>query len=212
MIWRAPIPFRLKAEAFLHLTPNISYPLMIVVSALMLPVMIVRFYMGIWQMVFIDLPLIAASFWSISAFYVIAQRELHPKNWKRTVLLLPMLIAVGVALTVINTRAVLEALLGIKTGFVRTPKYAIGDRPVNLESRKYRRKSGLLPYIEIGIGTYFVLMILFAVSTFNFMAIPFLALFVLGYYWAGFGTLYQEHQSRLRWMRQQRLALNTQSR
>ena len=37
---------RVKVEAFLHLTPNISYPLMIVVSALMLPVMIVRFYMG----------------------------------------------------------------------------------------------------------------------------------------------------------------------
>ena len=51
---------RVKAEAFMHLTPNITYPLMIVVSALMLPVMIVRFYMGIWQMVFIDLPLIAA--------------------------------------------------------------------------------------------------------------------------------------------------------
>ena len=51
----------------MHLTPNISYPLMIVVSALMLPVMIVRFYMGVWQMVFLDLPLIVASFWSISA-------------------------------------------------------------------------------------------------------------------------------------------------
>ncbi len=55
-ILRAKIPFRVKAEAFLHLTPNISYPLMIVVSALMLPVMIVRFYMGVWQMVFLDLP------------------------------------------------------------------------------------------------------------------------------------------------------------
>lgn len=212
MIWRAPLPFRVKAEAFLHLTPNISYPLMIVVSALMLPVMIVRFYMGIWQMVFIDLPLIAASFWSISAFYVIAQRELYPRTWKRSVLLLPLLIAVGVALTVINTRAVMEALLGVKTGFVRTPKYAIGDRPVNLETRKYRRKSGMLPYIEIAIGTYFVAMILFAVSTFNFMAIPFLGLFVVGYYWAGFGTLYQEHQSRLRWLRQQRLALKAAAR
>ena len=41
---------RTKAEAFFHLTPNISYPLMMVVSALMLPVMIVRFYMGWWQM------------------------------------------------------------------------------------------------------------------------------------------------------------------
>jgi len=60
-ILKAPIPKRVKLEAFLHLTPNISYPLMIVISALMLPVMIVRFYMGVWEMVFIDLPLIAAS-------------------------------------------------------------------------------------------------------------------------------------------------------
>src|SRR3954452_15236327 len=100
-ILMANLPRRVKAEAFLHLTPNISYPLMIVVSALMLPVMIVRFYMGVWQMVFLDLPLIVASFWSLSAFYVLAQRELYPRNWKRTVLMLPMLMAVGVGLTII---------------------------------------------------------------------------------------------------------------
>ncbi len=54
--------------------------MMMVVSALMLPVMIVRFYMGWFQMVFLDLPLIVASFWSISAFYVLAQRELYPRT------------------------------------------------------------------------------------------------------------------------------------
>jgi len=43
---RAKLPFRVKVEAVMHLTPNISYPLMMLVSALMLPVMIVRFYMG----------------------------------------------------------------------------------------------------------------------------------------------------------------------
>ena len=153
---RANIPLRVKVEAFMHLTPNISYPLMIVVSALMLPVMIVRFYMGVWQMVFIDLPLIAASFWSISLFYVVAQRELYPKNWKRSILLLPMLMAVGVGLTIINTRAVLEALFGVETGFVRTPKYrALATGPMNLETKKYRRRSGWLPYVEILVGTYF---------------------------------------------------------
>jgi cellulose synthase/poly-beta-1,6-N-acetylglucosamine synthase-like glycosyltransferase len=209
MIFRADIPRRVKIEAFMHLTPNISYPLMVVVSALMLPVMIVRFYMGVWQMVFIDLPLIMAAFWSISAFYVVAQRELYPKHWKRSILLLPVLMAVGVALTVINTRAVLEALFGVTTGFVRTPKYAIGGQPMNLENKKYRRKSGLLPYIEIAVGTYFVAMIVFAVDTYNFFSIPFLLLFVAGYYWAGWGTLYQEQQSRLRWLRQRRLELKT---
>ena len=121
-ILRSKIPARAKFEAIMHLTPNISYPLMILVSALMLPVMIVRFYMGVWQMMVLDFPLIVASFWSISAFYLVAQRELHPRTWKRTIFFLPMLMAVGVGLTLINTRAVLEALVGVKSGFVRTPE------------------------------------------------------------------------------------------
>ncbi len=195
-ILKAKIPKRVKFEAIMHLTPNISYPLMIVLSALMLPVMIVRFYMGWLQMFVLDLPLIVASFWSISAFYVIAQRELHPKSWKRSIFLLPTLMGVGVGLTIINTRAVLEALLGIQTSFVRTPKYAIEGRPVNLETKKYRRKSGWLPYIELTIGTYFLGMAWYAVETLNFLTIPFLLLFVCGYYWAGFATLYQEYQGR----------------
>src|SRR5439155_4615242 len=206
-ILKADVPRRVKAEAFMHLTPNITYPLMIVVSALMLPVMIVRFYMGIWQMVFLDLPLIAASFWSISLFYVVAQRELYPRHWKRSIFMLPVLMAVGVGLTIINTRAVLEALFGVETSFVRTPKYAIAERPMKLENKKYRRRSGWLPYLEIAVGTYFLGMVVFAITTFNFLSIPFLLLFVFGYYWAGFSTLYQEHQSRLQWLKQRKLEL-----
>lgn len=206
-ILRAKLPKRVKLEAIFHLTPNISYPLMIVVSALMLPVMIVRFYMGWMQMVFLDLPLIAASFWSITAFYLMAHRELYPKTWKRAILLIPALMAAGVALTVSNTRAVFEALLGVQTPFARTPKYAIGEQRGKVRNDKYRSRSGLLPYIEIAVGCYFVYMIDFAISTYNFFAIPFLLLFVAGYYWAGFSTLWQEIDGRLRWRRQRRLEL-----
>ncbi len=198
-ILQAPISKRVKVEAFLHLTPNISYPLMIVVSALMLPVMIVRFYMGVWQMVFLDLPLIVASFWSISLFYVMAQRELYPKNWKRSILMLPMLMAVGVGLTIINTRAVLEALFGVESSFCahaevrhRRAAHEAGEQAIPA------RAAAGCPYVEIAVGTYFLGMVVFAINTYNFLSIPFLALFVFGYYWAGFATLYQEHQSKLR--------------
>jgi hypothetical protein len=204
-ILRSKLPWRVKVEAFFHLTPNISYPLMIALSALMLPEMIVRFYMGWFQMLVIDLPLIAASFWSISAFYVMAHRELYPKTWKRAFLFLPALMAAGVALTIINTRAVIEALVGYQTGFARTPKYAIGgQQKMRLENIQYRRRSGWMPYAELAAGTYFLAMILYAIESFNYLAIPFLLLFVGGYYWAGFITLYEEHQGRLRWLKQPR--------
>jgi hypothetical protein len=119
-----------------------------------------------------------------------------------------MLIAVGVGLTIINTRAVLEALFGVQTAFARTAKYNVGDRPVNLEIKKYRRRSGWLPYAEFLVGCYFVGMVLFAIETENYLAIPFLLLFVFGYWWAGFTTIYQEHQGRLAWLRQRKLELS----
>ena len=202
-IMKADLPWRVKLEAVCHLTPNISYPMMILVSALMLPVMIVRFYMGWLQMLVIDMPLIIASFWSISAFYMISQRELYPRTWKRSFLYLPALMAAGVGLTISNTKAVMEALLGVQTSFARTPKYAIrSSERVKIGQSAYRRKSGSLPFIEIAFGTYFLAMVWYAIDTYNFLSIPFLSLFVFGYYWAGFSTLWQEYQNKLQWQRQ----------
>ncbi len=206
-ILKSDVPFKVKAEAFFHLTPNISYPLMIVVSALMLPVMIVRFYMGWFQMVVLDLPLIIASFWSISAFYVVAHRAIFPNTWKRAFLFLPALMAAGVALTIVNSKAVLEALFGYETSFARTPKYAIGSsQKVKLTNVQYRRRSGWLPYAELAVGTGFLAMTAFAVESFNYLAVPFLLLFVSGYYWAGVTTLWEEYQGKLAFERQRALA------
>jgi len=210
-ILRADVSKRRKVEAFMHLTPNISYPLMLVISVLMLPVMIVRFYMGWMQMVVIDLPLIVASFWSIMAFYLMAHKVLFPKDWKRAAMLLPALMAAGVALTLSNSKAVIEALLGVKTAFARTPKYAIGEQKVKVQTKKYRSRSGWLPYAEIAVGCWFVYMVSFAIDTINFPAIPFLLLFVGGYWWAGFSTLWQEYQARQRWQRAHAAAIAGQA-
>ncbi|MEI9813704.1 MAG: hypothetical protein WDO18_14095 [Acidobacteriota bacterium] len=177
------------------------------VSALMLPVMIVRFYMGWFEMVLIDMPLIIASFWSISIFYVIAQREIYPNNWKRSIVMLPALMAAGVALTIINAKAVFEALIGHQTAFARTAKYAInGQQKVKLANTEYRRRSGWLPYMEIVAGTFFLGMIYYAIDSFNFLAVPFLLLFVTGYYWAAFTTLWDEYQGKLAFERARALA------
>ncbi len=209
-IFRARIPLRHKLEAFFHLTPNISYPLMVLVSALILPVMIVRFYMGWFQMVFLDLPLIVATFWSLCAFYVLAQKELFPQGWKRAVFLLPVLLAVGVGLTVVNSRGVLEAVLGVRSSFTRTPKFAVGQRTEQIARLRYRRRGGWLPFVEIAIGTYFLGTVAYAIDSYNFFALPFLLLFVAGYFWAGFGTLHHELRDRLRAARaRQRLELET---
>jgi cellulose synthase/poly-beta-1,6-N-acetylglucosamine synthase-like glycosyltransferase len=203
-ILKSKLPWRVKAEAIFHLTPNISYPLMIVMSVMMLPVMIVRYYMGWFEMLLIDFPLIVASFFSISAFYVVAHRELFPKTWKRAFFFLPALMAAGVALTIINSRAVFEALIGYKTEFARTAKY--GQQALRNRDIKYRRRSGWLPYAELLAGAGFLAITVYAINSYNYLAVPFLMLFVGGYFWAGGTTLWQEYQGKLAFERQRELA------
>jgi hypothetical protein len=180
-----------KLEAWYHLTANISYPLMIVLSVLLLPAMIIRFYQGWFQMLYIDLPLFMASTFSISSFYLVSQRELFPKTWYRALLYLPVLMALGIGLTVTNTRAVLEALVGKQTAFARTPKYRVENKKDKVTATNYRRRLGWVPWVELLIGTYFALTVYYAIENENFLTIPFLLLFVVGYWYTGLMSLLQ---------------------
>ena len=190
-VLRSKEPFHVKAEAWFHLTANMSYPLMIVLSVLLLPAMMIRFYQGWFQMLYIDLPLFMASTFSVSSFYLVSQRELFPGKWYRTFLYLPFLMALGIGLTVTNTRAVLEAIVGKKTAFVRTPKYRVESKADKVRTSTYRKRLGWIPWIELAIGTYFATTVWYAIDNDNFVTVPFLLLFVFGYWCTGLMSLLQ---------------------
>src|SRR5207253_633295 len=183
--------FHVKLEAWYHLTANLSYPLMVVLSVLLLPAMVIRFYQGWFQMLYIDLPLFLASTFSISSFYLVSQRELFPKTWPRALLYLPFLMALGIGLSITNTRAVLEALLGKQTEFARTPKYRVEAKIDRMRTKKYRRRLGWVPWLELLIGGYFALTVYYALVNENYITVPFLILFVLGYWYTGLMSLLQ---------------------
>jgi len=186
-----------KVEAWYHLTANLSYPLMIVLSVLLMPAMIIRFYQGWFQMLYIDLPLFMASTFSISSFYLVSQKELFPKSWPRALLYLPFLMALGIGLTITNTRAVLEAIVGKQTAFARTPKYRVESKKDKVGATKYRKRLGWVPWIEMLIGTYFALAIYYAIDNENYFTVPFLLLFVIGYWYTGLMSLLQGRFSGL---------------
>jgi cellulose synthase/poly-beta-1,6-N-acetylglucosamine synthase-like glycosyltransferase len=213
-VFRSNEPLHVKGEAFFHLTANISYPLMVLLSTMLLPAMIVRFYQGTFQMLVIDLPLFLASTCSISSFYLVAQRNLHPKTWKRTFLYMPFVMAIGIGISIRNAVAVLEAIFGKQSEFVRTPKYnieamrAANAAAPNADGSKeekgswsglsYRNRGGWLPYAEIGLGLYFAATVFYAFRNENYATIPFLLLFVWGYLYTGVMSLGQAYFDRLR--------------
>ena len=197
-VFRSKAPMRNKIEAVYHLTANLSYPLMVIMSALLIPAMICRFYQGWFQMLIIDVPLFTASSFSIAVFYVMSQREIHPKTWKKTIYYLPFLMALGIGLTVTNTKAVLEALLGIKSAFVRTPKYRVAQKGEKSQAAKYRKRLKLTPWIELLLGCYFAAAIYYTFTNNNFFTAPFLILFVVGYWYTGLMSLLQGRFERWR--------------
>lgn len=190
-VLKSDVPFHTKLEAWYHLTANISYPLMIVLSTLLMPAMIIRSWQGTTQMLLIDFPLFMASTMSVSSFYLVSQKELYPRTWYKTFLYIPFLMALGVGLTITNTKAVLEALVGFKTAFARTPKYRVNKKGEKSRAKVYRKRLGIVPWIELAIGCYFAATIWYAVSSENYFTVPFLLLFVFGYWYTGLLSLLQ---------------------
>jgi hypothetical protein len=171
---------------------------MILLSTMLLPCMVVRFYQGWFQMLVIDLPLFLASTCSISSFYVVAQKTLRPKTWARTFLWLPFVMAVGIGLAPRNALAVIEALLGKQSEFARTPKYRIEGQEASWVTKAYRKPAGWMPYIEVLLGLYFSATVVYAIQNENYATVPFLLLFVWGYLYTGLMSLGQTTFARLR--------------
>lgn len=192
-ILAASLPPRVKAEMFFRLTGNISYPLMIVVSFLQFPLLLVRYNQGFYNLMLFDVPVLFFSTVSVILFYGSAVWYLDEAATRRQRLLhLPLVMAIGIGLAFSNARAVIEALLGVKSEFVRTPKYQIEtSADETWKRKKYKRKRGLLPLLELSFAVYFLLAILYAAHMSLWGTIPFLSLFFFGYAYIGTMSLLQ---------------------
>jgi cellulose synthase/poly-beta-1,6-N-acetylglucosamine synthase-like glycosyltransferase len=190
-IWLAPLPLRVKLEMFFRLTGNISYPLMIVASFLQFPLLLVRYNQPFYHLMVLDLPLLFFSSISVVLFYGSAIWYLDEKRAPR-LLHLPLVMGLGIGLAFSNARAVLEALLGVKSEFVRTPKYRVEETSdATWKRKKYKRKRGLLPLLELSFAIYFLLAIIYSARLHMWGTIPFLLLFFFGFGYMGLMSLLQ---------------------
>ncbi|HSE18367.1 MAG TPA: glycosyltransferase family 2 protein [Pyrinomonadaceae bacterium] len=190
-IWLAPLPFRVKLEMFFRLTGNISYPLMIIASFLQFPLLLVRYNQPFYHLMVLDLPLLFFSSISVVLFYGSAVWYLDAKRAPR-LLHLPLVMGLGIGLAFSNARAVLEALLGVKSEFVRTPKYRVEETSdATWKRKKYKRKRGLLPLLELSFAVYFLLAIAYSARLHMWGTIPFLLLFFFGFGYMGVMSLLQ---------------------
>src|SRR4051812_20764100 len=191
-ILAADVPFGVKAEAFFHLTANFNYPLMVVLSILRFPAMVIRYNMGWYEMMLIDIPLFFAATFSVCNFYLVCQREIHSDGRSR-IKYLPFLKSIGIGLCINNTRAVLEALFNKESEFARTPKYRIEGDGDEWVGKKYRQSVAVQPLIELALGLYFTATVFYALANQIYGTVPFLVLFQIGFLYTGLLSVVQQY-------------------
>ncbi|MCC6741433.1 MAG: glycosyltransferase family 2 protein [Planctomycetia bacterium] len=182
-IWSAKVPMKVKMEATHHLGNYVSFLGMVLVCLLILPSMIARQELG-WlsDLKWADALVLIGAFCSVLVYYGASQIELG-KGWAKRFLLFPLMLAVGVGMCLNNAKAVMEALLGHQTGFVRTPKHGLATKGGSLTGKKYRSKWNVLAVVELIFGVYFTAVCAFAWHFEMWGALPFLALFPIGFFY-----------------------------
>jgi cellulose synthase/poly-beta-1,6-N-acetylglucosamine synthase-like glycosyltransferase len=196
------LPLPIKVEATFHLTANFAYPLMVLLSLLMFPAMIIRYNMGLYEMMIVDVPLFLGATMSVCSFYLLSQKEVFGTDWRSRIKYLPAVLSVGIGLSVNNAKAVLEALLGIQSGFSRTPKYRVEAHGDEWKQKRYRGSLSFVPFVELLLGLDFTLMAYYAITNGIFGTLPFIFLFQFGFLYAAALSLFQ-NVGRLSFVREQ---------
>ena len=179
-ILRSDAPLKVKLEATFHLSANLSYLLLVLLS-LAMPFAIARRARAAADGGFV-LEAIAFGITTASVliFYAVAQRELH-RDWRLRLRELPVILAMGVGMCVNNAWAVAEALVGHKTPFVRTAKYRIESWHDRWRGKLYHSARRRSFFVELALCTYMVVGFVSVARLGAWAALPYLGLFVAGY-------------------------------
>lgn len=178
-IWQSPLPLPIKAEATMHLTSNFVYLLLVVLCFLVWPMG--EFEPSHVKSLLLNIPIFLIASVSAVVFYLVALRELYPATWRRDALLMPLLLAVGIGLSLNNARAVIEAVVGHQSEFTRTPKYGIERGTRSWKRGSYLPVPSLIVVAEVMLAGLFGYFITLAYRYEQFLSLPFLALFLIGF-------------------------------
>ncbi len=216
-VFRAKVPWKVKSEAFFHLTSPMVYLYVTLFAALFYPAIsmnIKPFGRGAWYGELAGMSLFILGTISAAIFYIASQRA-QKRSALLTLIQVPALMAIGIGIALNNAIACLEALFGHESPFIRTPKYNTsadnGELPGMTEPlakgaaqshvEKHSKKvSRVIPIpsmkrsvclLELGMGAYMLACIgLSLTADHRTISLPFLTLFASGYLYVGGSSLW----------------------
>jgi cellulose synthase/poly-beta-1,6-N-acetylglucosamine synthase-like glycosyltransferase len=194
-VLKSNFPLKVKLESFVHLTSNIVFPFIVIVAILNVPIVILKNITTSYDNFYSLMSIFVLASISTFLFYTFAQKTIH-LDWQKRLLLFPLFLAGSMGFAVNNTKAVIEALIGKKSGFVRTPKAGIIGRNTTAALKSSRnRKIHKTAIFELALALYFLIGIAISIYYLEIAAIPFQLMFLIGFGSVGYLSLRQAYQS-----------------
>ncbi|MCA9734821.1 MAG: glycosyltransferase [Deferribacteres bacterium] len=192
---KSKLPLKVRIEALLHLSSNFAYLLMTIPAFLLIPMLNIQWGISVRYTVLSYFFMFFAATFSVIVYYFYTIKLTHEKTWP-TVLYIPALMALGIGLSVNNGKAVLEALAGIQTDFLRTPKFNIKTSSDGWMKKKYKASFSRVHVIELLLAIYFTLGMSYFFLNQLYLSIPFFMLFQFGYYYIALASIGQGVRAR----------------
>ena len=184
-LFKSDLPWLIKIQAFLHLTHYMVHPMMLLVVLTSIPMLYTHWYFDNPAYPIMIFTLLCLATFGPSSLYLFSQRVLY-RNWKSRIKYLPFLMCLGTGIAVNNTKAILEALFDIKSGFIRTPKYGIQDKGESWRSKRYVIPLTSISILEFFLGIYSLTGLLMFLFFSKYLISPFLFIYTSGFFYVFF--------------------------
>lgn len=189
-IWKSKAPFYVKMEATAHLTSNFAYLLLICLCFLIYPNQHAAPDFGPLTYYIVNIPIFFFASVSVIVFYLTSQKALRPGSWWKEIPYLPLLLALGIGMSINNAKAVIEALLNHETAFVRTPKYGIDQgRKTDWKKSSYKAMKSLTPVVELLFGFFFLFVVVEAAFDHRWSSAILLLPFPVGFFYTSIASI-----------------------
>jgi hypothetical protein len=176
-----------KIQAFIQLTRHTVYPLMLI-QFLALPILLAS-HINLYVISFLPALTIATYLAMGPGAYIMIIQSMYQKSWKSKVKILPALLVYNAGMSVNNSVAVFDAVLGKKNEFLRTPKYGIITKGDDWRNKAYNLPFTQTTLLEIFFGVYGIMGIFISVFTNSSVFIPIIGLQTVGFFYIAYMSL-----------------------
>ena len=184
-LFKSDVSLLVKIQAFLHLTHYMVHPMMLLVVLTSIPMLYSQWFFDSLSFPIMIFTLLCLATFGPSSMYLFSQKILY-RDWKTRIKFLPFLMCLGTGIAVNNTKAVLEALLNIKSGFIRTPKYGIKKQGDSWKGKHYAIPLNAISILEFFLGIYSLTGLLMFLFFSKYFVSPFLLIYTSGFFFVFF--------------------------